>query len=42
MLELNQTGLTDQIIEPLGLYLGTTRVKWTPAEATLLVEYKDG
>ena len=36
LIEPNQTGLTDIIIEYLGLDVGTTKVKCSPTEATPL------
>ena len=41
ILELKQTGLTDRIIEYLGLDFVSTKGKWTPAEVTPLVKDKD-
>ena len=37
MLELKKTDLTDKIIEYLGLYVGTAKLKFTPAETTQFV-----
>ena len=34
--------MADRIIEYLGLYAGTIKVNWTPAEATPLVKDKYG
>ena len=40
-IELKKTGLTDQIIEYLGLDITTTKRKWTPTEDTSLVKEED-
>ncbi len=42
LLELTQTGLIDRVLETLGLDDGSTRCKWTPAEAKPLVKDEDG
>ena len=42
ILELKQTGLTDRIIEYLGLCVGTTKLKWARIRATLLINYEYG
>ena len=38
LMELKQTGLIDRVIEILGLDIGTTSGKFTPAEAKPLVK----
>ena len=42
VLEIKQTSLTDLIIESLWLYVGNTKVKWIPEEATSLNNYEYG
>jgi hypothetical protein len=42
LMELKQTGLIDRVIETLGLDVGTTSGKFTPAEAKPLVKDTDG
>ena len=42
LMELKQTGLIDRVIETLGLDIGTTSGKFTPAEAKPLVKDADG
>eukprot|EP00804_Cyclotella_cryptica_P025289 CCRYP_010373-RB/>CCRYP_010373-RB protein AED:0.34 eAED:0.34 QI:0/-1/0/1/-1/0/1/0/497 len=42
LMEMKQTGLIDRVIETLGLDLGTTSGKFTPAEAKPLVKDADG
>ena len=42
LMEMKQTGLIDRVIETLGLDLGTTSGKLTPAEAKPLVKDADG
>ena len=42
LLEMNQEGLIDHVIEVLGLDVGTVSGKATPAEATLLVRDTNG
>ena len=42
MLKRKKIVLTDHLVEYLGLYVGTTKVNLTPAEATPLVKAKDG
>ena len=42
ILELKQTGLTDWIIEYLGFYVRTKKVKWEPAGNTLLINDEYG
>jgi len=42
LMEMKQTGLIDRVIETLGLDLGTTSGKFTPAEAKPLVKDVDG
>jgi hypothetical protein len=42
LMELKQTGLIDRVIETLGLDIGTTSGKFTPAEAKPLVKDSDG
>ena len=40
MLELNQTGFSDRIIESLRFYVGTKKIKWATTEAKPLVKCK--
>ncbi len=42
LMEMRQTGLTDYIIEALGLCDGMVKGKFTPSEARPLVKDKDG
>ena len=42
LIELNQTGFNDHKITYIWLYIETTKQKWTPEEATPLVNDEDG
>ena len=41
-MELKQTGLIEQVLETLGLDVGTTTAKFTPAESMPLSKDEDG
>ena len=41
-IEMKQTGLTDRIVEALGLDSKLAKPKWTPADAMLLTHNEEG